>query len=82
MSFKILSLEGGGVRGAFGAACLAEFERLLKRPLAEYFDLIAGTSTGAIIGAVDVPAILSKSYWLSVVWTSRRWSCSEPGWSS
>ncbi len=59
MSFKILSLEGGGVRGAFGAACLAEFEKLLERPLAEYFDLIAGTSTGAIIGAglaVGAPA--------------------------
>lgn len=51
MVFKILSLDGGGVRGAFSAACLAEFERLLRRPLADYFDLIAGTSTGAIIGA-------------------------------
>lgn len=51
MAFKILSLDGGGVRGAFSAACLAEFERLLGRPLADYFDLIAGTSTGAIVGA-------------------------------
>ncbi len=51
MTFKILSLDGGGVRGAFTAACLAEFERLVGHPLAEYFDLIAGTSTGAIVGA-------------------------------
>lgn len=50
-SFKILSLDGGGIRGAFAAACLTEFEKMLKRPLAEYFDLIAGTSTGAIIAA-------------------------------
>jgi len=51
VAFKILSLDGGGVRGAFSAACLAEFERLLGRPLADYFDLIAGTATGAIVGA-------------------------------
>ncbi len=59
MSFKILSLHGGGVRGAYAAACLAEFERLVGHPLAEYFDLIAGTSTGGIVGAalaIGVPA--------------------------
>jgi len=53
--FKILSLDGGGIRGAFTAACLAELERELNRKLkvdksiVEYFDLIAGTSTGGII---------------------------------
>lgn len=49
--FRILSLDGGGIRGAFGAAFLAEFEKRLGRPIVEHFDLIAGTSTGAIIGA-------------------------------
>lgn len=47
--FRILSLDGGGIRGAFIAACIAEFERQLKRPVTDYFDLIAGTSTGGII---------------------------------
>lgn len=59
MSFKILNLDGGGVRGAYAAAFLAEFEQFVGHPLAEYFDLIAGTSTGAIVGAalaIGVPA--------------------------
>ncbi|QDT38549.1 CBASS cGAMP-activated phospholipase [Stratiformator vulcanicus] len=49
MPFRILSLDGGGIRGAFGAAFLAEIEERCECPLAEYFDLIAGTSTGSII---------------------------------
>ncbi len=49
--FKILCLDGGGIRGAFGAELLATFEEKLGRPLCNYFDLIAGASTGAIIAA-------------------------------
>jgi len=51
LQFKILSLDGGGVRGVFAAAFLAEIERKVRRPIGEYFDLIAGTSTGAIVAA-------------------------------
>jgi patatin-like phospholipase/acyl hydrolase len=47
--FKILSLDGGGIKGVFEAAFLAEAEAAVKPPLASYFDLIAGTSTGGII---------------------------------
>ena len=57
--FKILSLDGGGIRGAFSAAVLAEIERRLERPIGDYFDLVAGTSTGALIAAAvasGVPA--------------------------
>ncbi len=46
--FRILSLAGGGLRGAFAVGLLSEFEQRLDRPLWDYFDLIAGTSTGAI----------------------------------
>lgn len=49
-TFRILSLDGGGIRGAFSAAFLAEIERKLDIQLADHFDLIAGTSTGGIIG--------------------------------
>ena len=49
--FQILAFDGGGIRGAFGIGLVAELEQRLGRPLAEYFDLIAGTSTGAITGA-------------------------------
>jgi patatin-like phospholipase/acyl hydrolase len=46
---KILSIDGGGIRGIIPALILAEVERRTKRPIAELFDLIAGTSTGGII---------------------------------
>lgn len=46
---RILTIDGGGIRGTFPAAFLANLERGLKQPIAQYFDLIAGTSTGGII---------------------------------
>lgn len=49
--FRILSLDGGGIRGIMTAVWLAELRRLLGRPLYNFFDLIAGTSTGAILAA-------------------------------
>jgi patatin-like phospholipase/acyl hydrolase len=49
--FQILSLVGGGIRGAFVTSYLRELEQNLGRPIAECFDLIAGTSTGGIIAA-------------------------------
>lgn len=55
---KILSLDGGGVRGYLTTMILENVEKQLNhrdgtdKPLGEYFDLIAGTSTGAIIGGL------------------------------
>ena len=46
---RILSLDGGGIRGVFPAAFLARLEEHLEHPIGRYFDLIAGTSTGGII---------------------------------
>jgi patatin-like phospholipase/acyl hydrolase len=46
---KVLSIDGGGIRGIIPAMMLAEIERRTKRPIAQLFDLIAGTSTGGII---------------------------------
>jgi patatin-like phospholipase/acyl hydrolase len=46
---KILSIDGGGIRGIIPAMVLAEIERQTGRPACELFDLIAGTSTGGII---------------------------------
>lgn len=49
--FRILSLDGGGIRGVFTASLLAGFEEqyLDNQPVGRYFDLVAGTSTGGII---------------------------------
>lgn len=61
--FNILSLSGGGVRGIFQSKYLEKVEELIKSDFNEsfcsYFDLITGTSTGAIIAAalaLDIPA--------------------------
>jgi hypothetical protein len=58
--FRILSLDGGGIKGVFTAAFLAEIERMTGKRLADYFDLIAGTSTGGII-AIGLGVGLSGS---------------------
>jgi hypothetical protein len=49
--FRILSLDGGGIKGLFPATVLAELERqhLADQSIARYFDLIVGTSTGGIL---------------------------------
>lgn len=46
---RILTIDGGGIRGTFPAAFLANLEQDLDQPIGSYFDLISGTSTGGII---------------------------------
>jgi patatin-like phospholipase/acyl hydrolase len=51
--FHVLSLDGGGAKGFYTLGILEELEALLGgRPLFERFELIFGTSTGAIIAAL------------------------------
>ena len=45
----ILAVDGGGIRGLIPATVLAEIERRAGAPIAQLFDLVAGTSTGGII---------------------------------
>jgi patatin-like phospholipase/acyl hydrolase len=47
--FRILSIDGGGIRGLIPALVLQDIERATGRRTAELFDLIAGTSTGGIL---------------------------------
>ncbi len=56
---KILSLDGGGIRGALSLGYLKKIETILREKennpsyvLSDYFDLIGGTSTGAIIATL------------------------------
>ena len=46
---KILSIDGGGIRGIIPAMVLAAIEEETGVPTADNFDLIAGTSTGGIL---------------------------------
>ncbi len=55
---KILTLDGGGIRGMITVEVLRKIETLLRKELknkdlvlSDYFDYISGTSTGAIIAA-------------------------------
>ncbi len=55
---RILSLDGGGIRGALTLGFLVKIEEILRHrynnpnyKLCDYFDLIGGTSTGSIIAA-------------------------------
>ena len=46
---RILTIDGGGIKGVFPAAFLATVEDTIEHNVADYFDLIVGTSTGGII---------------------------------
>lgn len=50
--FRILSLDGGGAKGFYSLGVLREIEGLIGKRLCEGFDLVFGTSTGAIIAAL------------------------------
>ncbi|WP_295458764.1 patatin-like phospholipase family protein [uncultured Thiodictyon sp.] len=47
--FRILSLDGGGIKGAFAASVLAELEQVTGQSAVDHFDLVTGTSTGELI---------------------------------
>lgn len=47
--FKILTIDGGGIKGVFSAQVLAEFEDAFDTNVSDHFDLVCGTSTGGII---------------------------------
>ena len=75
---RVLALDGGGAKGFYTLGVLRELEALLAHPMHESFDLIFGTSTGAIIAALlalgnsvsDVHALYSKH----VPTIMRRWT--------
>jgi patatin-like phospholipase/acyl hydrolase len=56
---RILSIDGGGIKGYLPALVLAQLEAQAGKPVAAMTDLIAGTSTGAILAlglAAGIPA--------------------------
>lgn len=58
--FRILSLAGGGLRGAYAIGFLCELEENIDGSLSDYFDLITGTSTGGITAAALSYGISAK----------------------
>ena len=49
---RVLALDGGGAKGFYTLGALKEIEGIIGCPVSEKFDLIYGTSTGAIIAAL------------------------------
>lgn len=50
--FRVLALDGGGAKGFYTLGVLKEIEAMLGCPLHKRFDLVFGTSTGAIIASL------------------------------
>lgn len=54
--FRLLAIDGGGIRGILPAMVLADLERRTNRPVIDLFDMIVGTSTGGLLAlAVSCP---------------------------
>ena len=47
--FKVLAIDGGGIRGIIPALILQAIEEHTQRSISDLFDMLAGTSTGGII---------------------------------
>ena len=57
--FKILSIDGGGIKGLYSAKILEQFEEKFNCSISDYFDMICGTSTGGLIAlalSLKIPA--------------------------
>lgn len=48
-AFKILSIDGGGIKGLYSASVLSKLEKVSGKKSGDCFDLICGTSTGGLI---------------------------------
>jgi hypothetical protein len=47
--FKILSIDGGGIKGLYASTILRHLEEKFNCRISDYFDLLCGTSTGGLI---------------------------------
>jgi len=62
--YRILSIDGGGIRGIIPAVVLSELERQTGKQTHELFDMFAGTSTGGILSlALALPGNGTAARW-------------------
>lgn len=58
-AFKILSIDGGGIKGLYTATVLTKIEEKFDCRVADYFDMLCGTSTGGLLAlalSLRIPA--------------------------
>lgn len=79
---RILSIDGGGIRGVFPAQILASIEdEIGEGNIHKYFDLICGTSTGGIIAlalSLGIPAREILNLYknnATTIFGNKRWNC-------
>jgi uncharacterized protein len=66
--YRILTIDGGGVRGIIPVMWLERLEKYLAGPVHAHCDLIAGTSVGAILGcgfAMGMSASEARQMWIN-----------------
>ena len=77
--FRVLAIDGGGIRGIYPAAWLAAAENRVGS-IGAYFDLVCGTSTGGIIAlalGLGIPASTVLELYKSrgaAIFRRRRWT--------
>jgi hypothetical protein len=62
--FKVLSIDGGGIKGLYSARLLEHFEERFNCHISDYFDMICGTSTGGLLAlalSLNIPASLMSN---------------------
>jgi|ERR1043165_1544692 patatin-like phospholipase/acyl hydrolase len=66
MNFKILAIDGGGIKGLYSSTILEHLEKVYECSCSDHFDMLCGTSTGGLIAlglAQKIPAKeISKIY--------------------
>lgn len=65
--FKILSIDGGGIKGLYSATILEKIEEKLKTNTSDHFDLLCGTSTGGLIAlalSLKIPASKISQFYI------------------
>jgi len=64
--FKILSIDGGGIKGLYSSKIIEHFEEEYNCRISDHFDMLCGTSTGGILAlalSLRIPASeISKLY--------------------
>jgi hypothetical protein len=64
----VLSIDGGGIKGIYSARILEQFEKKFNCCIADYFDLICGTSTGGLIAlalSLKIPvSVITNFYYM------------------
>ncbi|KAA6345210.1 hypothetical protein EZS27_007186 [termite gut metagenome] len=67
-TFKILSIDGGGIKGLYSSTILEHLEEKYECSISDYFDMLCGTSTGGLIAlalSLGIPAKTISEFYMN-----------------